>query len=79
MITLTPPQGAALYKVFTLNSGHTYQPNFARGGQVKVTCEQDALELESEGWERVLTPTETRTQDALRHAANESATRRRRL
>jgi hypothetical protein len=78
VITLTPPKGDAPFRTFTLGSGRTYRPDFEKNGQVQVSIELDACELESEGWKRT-TPTEVRTQDALRHAANEAAVRRRRL
>jgi hypothetical protein len=51
-ITMTPPPGEALYKQFTLASGNTFRPNFGRGGRVMVNFEDDAIELQREGWTR---------------------------
>jgi hypothetical protein len=52
MIELTPPQGQAPFKRFTLHSGLTVFPNFDQGGKVRVPDEADAQELEKEGWQR---------------------------
>jgi hypothetical protein len=51
-ITMVPPPDEALFKQFTLSSGRTYRPNFARGGRVTVDLEADAAELQREGWSR---------------------------
>lgn len=77
IITLLPPANAALYKRFTLSSGQTYEPNFARSGEVQVNCEQDARELEGEGWTRTGTKI-SKADVLLRQQAHEAALRRQR-
>jgi hypothetical protein len=51
-VAMIPPPGAALFKSFVLGSGVTYSPAFHRGGELIVSIEADAIELEREGWSR---------------------------
>jgi hypothetical protein len=77
MIKLFPPAGDAPFKRFTLHSGTTYFPDFSNGGCVKVQTEDDAVDLESEGWTRDAASRKAANQDAvLRKAAGENMLRR---
>ena len=51
-IAMVPPAGQAPFRMFKLQSGNSYEPNFVRGGEVTVTTEADAAELVAEGWTR---------------------------
>ena len=51
MIVMIPPEDEAVFRRFRLSSGNWIRPNFADGGRVRVT-EEDAAELEAEGWSR---------------------------
>lgn len=52
-ITLVAPTDAAPFKLITLHSGTTYRTDFAKTRpQITVDTEEDAADLEREGWKR---------------------------
>jgi hypothetical protein len=70
-ISLMPAEHMTPYRRFTLGSGRTYAPDFSKGGRVNVNSEQDAHELEAEGWTRAF------HDRSLMRSAHEAALRHR--
>jgi hypothetical protein len=71
MITLQPPAGKAPFRQIKLHNGGTVFPDFSAGGCVKVSDEDEARELEAEGWIRDAASTKAAKVDAdlMRKAA----------
>jgi hypothetical protein len=59
-VTLSPPASAAPFKQIKLHSGTTYRLN--KDGGITVDNEDDAVDLEREGWRR-----DARSEKAARH------------